>query len=106
MSCKLYEHSDYDKLEKAFLCGLPNEVDFSMNVCLLLSNEGKHVMKLGKSKHLLELMLANVGIFSTGMYELSTTHQSKLKYCMWHVKNTLGRNILLLVKKLHHLHKF
>ncbi|XP_064603702.1 AT-rich interactive domain-containing protein 2-like isoform X2 [Liolophura sinensis] len=70
MSCKLYEHSDYDKLEKAFLCGLPNEVDFSMNVCLLLSNEGKHVMKLGKSKHLLELMLANVGIFSTGMSSL------------------------------------
>ena len=46
--------------------GLANEVDFAVNICLLLSNEGEHVLKLSKSVHLLPLLMANVGIFDDG----------------------------------------
>lgn len=46
--------------------GLTNEVDFAVNVCLLLSNEGRHVLKLTKSIHLLPLLMANIGIFDEG----------------------------------------
>ena len=58
--------SEYDKLEKALLSGLPNEVDFVVNVCTLLSNESKHTLKLGKSRHLTDLLLAHIGVFQEG----------------------------------------
>ncbi|XP_050393095.1 AT-rich interactive domain-containing protein 2 isoform X1 [Patella vulgata] len=65
--------NDYDKLEKALLSGLPNEVDFAINVCTLLSNEGRHVLRLDKSKQLLHLLLAHIGVFNSGnesLYDL------------------------------------
>uniref|UniRef100_A0A8C4VND9 AT-rich interaction domain 2 n=1 Tax=Gopherus evgoodei TaxID=1825980 RepID=A0A8C4VND9_9SAUR len=37
--------NDYNKLVLSLLSGLPNEVDFAINVCTLLSNESKHVMQ-------------------------------------------------------------
>ena len=63
--------SDYDKLEKALLSGMPNEVDFVVNVCTLLSNESKHTLQLGKSRHLTDLLLAHIGIFKEGTYILN-----------------------------------
>ncbi|XP_074657828.1 uncharacterized protein LOC141910865 [Tubulanus polymorphus] len=54
----------YDKLEKSLLSGLPNEVDFAVNVCTLLSNEGKHTMKLTRSNKLVDLLMAHIGIFA------------------------------------------
>nr|KAG5711065.1 hypothetical protein BaRGS_013799 [Batillaria attramentaria] len=66
LETNLLRFSEYEKLEMALRSGLPNEVDFAVNVCLLLSNEGRHVLKLGKSRHLLPLLLANIGIFDEG----------------------------------------
>ncbi|XP_053397064.1 AT-rich interactive domain-containing protein 2-like isoform X2 [Mercenaria mercenaria] len=63
---KYAKHSDYDKLEKALLSGLPNEVDFVINVCTLLSNESKHTLRLDKCAVLTELLLAHIGIFEEG----------------------------------------
>jgi AT-rich interactive domain-containing protein 2 len=64
---KYAKHSDYDKLEKALLSGLPNEVDFVINVCTLLSNESKHTLRLDKCAVLTELLLAHIGIFNKGL---------------------------------------
>ena len=58
--------SDYDKLEKTLLSGLPNEVDFVINVCTLLSNESKHTLQLERSVQLTDLLLAHIGIFKEG----------------------------------------
>ncbi|KAL5009462.1 hypothetical protein ScPMuIL_011767 [Solemya velum] len=66
MSCKLVKFSEYDKLERALLSGLPNEVDFVINVCTLLSNESRHVLQLDKSHLLIDLLLGHVGIFQEG----------------------------------------
>ncbi|ESP04652.1 hypothetical protein LOTGIDRAFT_237297 [Lottia gigantea] len=66
----LVQPNDYDKLEKALLSGLPNEVDFAINVCTLLSNEGRHVLRLDKAKHLLQLLLAHIGVFNQGYESL------------------------------------
>lgn len=55
--------NDYNKLVLSLLSGLPNEVDFAINVCTLLSNESKHVMQLEKDPKIITLLLANVGVF-------------------------------------------
>lgn len=68
LSCQFVTFGDYDKLEMALMSGLPNEVDFVVNVCTLLSNDGKRSLRLDKSKHLLDLLLAHIGIFSLGKY--------------------------------------
>ncbi len=68
LSQDLLKPSEYDKLEKSLLSGLPNEVDFVVNVCTLLSNESRHVLTLKKSHQLVDLLLAHIGIFSEGKY--------------------------------------
>lgn len=55
--------SDYNKLVLSLLSGLPNEVDFAINVCTLLSNESKHAMQLEKEPKLVTLLLAHAGVF-------------------------------------------
>ncbi|CAJ0963141.1 unnamed protein product, partial [Ranitomeya imitator] len=55
--------NDYNKLVLSLLSGLPNEVDFAINVCTLLSNESKHVMQLEKDPKIVTLLLANAGVF-------------------------------------------
>uniref|UniRef100_A0A8C5MSP9 AT-rich interaction domain 2 n=1 Tax=Leptobrachium leishanense TaxID=445787 RepID=A0A8C5MSP9_9ANUR len=55
--------NDYNKLVLSLLSGLPNEVDFAINVCTLLSNESKHVMQLDKDPKIITLLLANAGVF-------------------------------------------
>lgn len=47
----------------SLLSGLPNEVDFAVNVCTLLSNESKHSMQLDKDPKLVTLLLAHAGVF-------------------------------------------
>ena len=58
--------TEYKKVESALECGLPNEVDFAFNVCTLLSNEGKHIIKVCRCPRVLTLLLAHVGIFEAG----------------------------------------
>lgn len=54
----------------SLLSGLPNEVDFAVNVCTLLSNESKHAMQLDKDPKLVTLLLAHAGVFDDCTYQL------------------------------------
>lgn len=60
--------NDYNKLVLSLLSGLPNEVDFAINVCTLLSNESKHVMQLEKDPKIITLLLANAGVFDDSKF--------------------------------------
>lgn len=64
--------NDYNKLVLSLLSGLPNEVDFAINVCTLLSNESKHVMQLEKDPKIITLLLANAGVFDDTLGSFST----------------------------------
>ncbi|XP_052244706.1 AT-rich interactive domain-containing protein 2-like isoform X2 [Dreissena polymorpha] len=62
--CTSYaRYSDYEKLEKSLMSGLPNEVDFVVNVCTLLSNESKHTLRLDRCCTLVRLLMAHCGLF-------------------------------------------
>ncbi|KAG2460278.1 ARID2 protein, partial [Polypterus senegalus] len=63
LSLEFVTRCDYNKLVLSLLSGLPNEVDFAINVCTLLSNESKHVMQLDKDPKLITLLLAHAGVF-------------------------------------------
>ncbi|XP_051974303.1 AT-rich interactive domain-containing protein 2 [Xyrauchen texanus] len=63
--------SDYNKLVLSLLSGLPNEVDFAINVCTLLSNESKHAMQLDKEPKLITLLLAHAGVFDDSLGSFS-----------------------------------
>lgn len=58
--------SEYDKLQYSLQSGLPNEIDFAINVCTLLSNEGCHILHLRKAPQLIDLLLAHTGVFFEG----------------------------------------
>uniref|UniRef100_A0A674D2J2 AT-rich interactive domain 2 n=1 Tax=Salmo trutta TaxID=8032 RepID=A0A674D2J2_SALTR len=62
---------DYNKLVLSLLSGLPNEVDFAINVCTLLSNESKHAMQLEKDPKLITLLLAHAGVFDDSLGSFS-----------------------------------
>lgn len=64
--------NDYNKLVLSLLSGLPNEVDFAINVCTLLSNESKHVMQLEKDPKIITLLLANAGVFDDTLGSFSS----------------------------------
>lgn len=44
---------------------LPNEQDFAINVCTLMSNEGRHMLKLDRCPRLLDTLMAHAGIFNS-----------------------------------------
>ncbi|XP_054656691.1 AT-rich interactive domain-containing protein 2 [Dunckerocampus dactyliophorus] len=62
---------DYNKLVLSLLSGLPNEVDFAVNVCTLLSNESKHAMQLDKDPKVVTLLLAHTGVFDDSLGSFS-----------------------------------
>lgn len=68
---------DYNKLVLSLLSGLPNEVDFAVNVCTLLSNESKHAMQLDKDPKLVTLLLAHTGVFDD--CEFSQRHSAVVR---------------------------
>ncbi|XP_034948457.1 AT-rich interactive domain-containing protein 2 isoform X5 [Chelonus insularis] len=65
LSADLYKPSNYDKLSLSLLSPLPNEQDFAINVCTLLSNEGKHTLRLDKYPRLINILLAHAGVFDS-----------------------------------------
>lgn len=65
LSSDLYKSSNYDKLSLSLLSPLPNEQDFAINVCTLLSNEGKHTLRLDKYPRLVNILLAHAGVFDS-----------------------------------------
>ena len=64
LSTNLYKKTDYDRLALSLTSPMPNEQDFGINVCTLLSNEGRHTLKLEKCERLLDLLLAHAGVFN------------------------------------------
>lgn len=74
--------SDYNKLVLSLLSGLPNEVDFAINVCTLLSNESKHAMQLEKEPKLVTLLLAHAGVFDDCTCNTAVTRVFALRDCM------------------------
>ncbi|WAR09129.1 ARID2-like protein [Mya arenaria] len=75
--CTTYaKFSDYEKLEKSLVSGLPNEVDFVINVCTLLSNESKHTLRLDRCSNLTGLLLAHIGIFNDGVGSLEKLYEN------------------------------
>ncbi|KAM6895795.1 AT-rich interactive domain-containing protein 2 [Xenentodon cancila] len=71
LSTDFIQPCDYNKLVLSLLSGLPNEVDFAVNVCTLLSNESKHVMQLDKDPKLVTLLLAHAGVFDDSLGSFS-----------------------------------
>ncbi|XP_044737524.1 AT-rich interactive domain-containing protein 2 isoform X2 [Chrysoperla carnea] len=64
LSADLYRPNDYERLLLCLLSPLPNEQDFAINTCTLLSNEGKHHLKLEKCPRLIDYLLAHAGVFN------------------------------------------
>uniref|UniRef100_A0AAZ3P9U7 AT-rich interactive domain-containing protein 2 n=1 Tax=Oncorhynchus tshawytscha TaxID=74940 RepID=A0AAZ3P9U7_ONCTS len=73
---------DYNKLVLSLLSGLPNEVDFAINVCTLLSNESKHAMQLEKDPKLITLLLAHAGFWK------DVVEDSEVRDLIWDKTNT------------------
>ncbi|XP_073998819.1 brahma associated protein 170kD isoform X2 [Rhodnius prolixus] len=71
LAVELYRESEYDKLALSLISPLPNEQDFAINVCTVLSNEGKHCLKLEKHPRILHYLLAHAAVFrETSLKEL------------------------------------
>lgn len=61
--------TDYDKLCLSLLCGLPNEQELALNVCTILSNEGNYMLHLEQTPKLIDLLVAQTGVFPLGIYD-------------------------------------
>nr|CAB3222864.1 AT-rich interactive domain-containing protein 2-like [Phallusia mammillata] len=59
--------SDYERIAFSLTSGLPNEVDFAINACTLLSGESRHVLRLSRCPQLLEALLLHAGISSSNV---------------------------------------
>lgn len=68
LSTDLYSPSEYDKLVMSLLSPLPNEQDFAINVCTLMSNECKQTLKISKCPRLIMILLSHAGIFDHCKY--------------------------------------
>ncbi|XP_024150406.1 AT-rich interactive domain-containing protein 2 isoform X1 [Oryzias melastigma] len=79
LSTDFVQPCDYNKLVLSLQSGLPNEVDFAVNVCTLLSNESKHVMQLDKDPKLVTLLLAHAGVFDDSLGSFSGVFGSDWK---------------------------
>ncbi|KAL0272764.1 UNVERIFIED_CONTAM: hypothetical protein PYX00_005615 [Menopon gallinae] len=64
LSSDIYRPSEYDRLALSLVSPLPNEQDFAINVCTLLSNEGKHNLKLEKCPRIVDYLLAHAGVYN------------------------------------------
>ncbi|EGT51640.1 hypothetical protein CAEBREN_30808, partial [Caenorhabditis brenneri] len=54
---------DYARLTKSLISGLPNEVDFAMNVSMLLSHSGPKQLRLCHAPTLMTLLVAHTGVY-------------------------------------------
>eukprot|EP00094_Tigriopus_californicus_P010533 TCALIF_10161-PA protein Name:"Similar to ARID2 AT-rich interactive domain-containing protein 2 (Homo sapiens)" AED:0.16 eAED:0.23 QI:0/0/0/0.75/1/1/8/0/1403 len=104
LSTNVYRKTDYDRLILSLCSPLPNEQDFAINVCTLLSNEGRHTLKLVKCPRLLDLLLAHAGVFNhenltTYLNELyrSTRRYDLLSFWRNACKDSLVRDLMLQV---------
>ncbi|PAV66143.1 hypothetical protein WR25_07294 [Diploscapter pachys] len=66
---------DYGRLIKSLLSGLPNEIDFAINVCTLLSHPGPRLLRIAHSPSILTVLVAHCAIYDEEA-DLSDMHQS------------------------------
>ncbi|XP_055929497.1 AT-rich interactive domain-containing protein 2-like isoform X2 [Argiope bruennichi] len=78
--------TDYDKLCMSLLCGLPNEQELALNVCTILSNEGNYMLHLEQCPKLVDLLIAQAGIWN-----LADSSLKMLYLESW--KGLRGRNV-------------
>jgi len=57
--------SGYAKLERSLMSGLPNEVDFALNVFLLLTSQDQYILKGVRGTRVVDALLSYIGITST-----------------------------------------
>lgn len=50
--------------------GLPNEQELALNVCTILSNEGNYMLHLEQAPKLVDLLVAQAGVWSQGIQSL------------------------------------
>uniref|UniRef100_A0ABD2WG46 ARID domain-containing protein n=1 Tax=Trichogramma kaykai TaxID=54128 RepID=A0ABD2WG46_9HYME len=80
LSSNLYKPTSYDKLALSLLSPLPNEQDFAINVCNLLSSEGKHLLRLDRYPRIINHLLAHAGVYdSPGTRQLFVESYSKVR---------------------------
>jgi AT-rich interactive domain-containing protein 2 len=53
----------YDKLIKSLASGLPNEVDFALNTCAIMSSPGPFAFDLDRHSGLITLIVGQAGVF-------------------------------------------
>lgn len=63
LSQDFVKKTNYDKLCMSLLSGLPNEQELALNVCTILSNEGNHMLHLEEAPKLVNLLIAQTGIW-------------------------------------------
>ncbi|XP_031562325.1 AT-rich interactive domain-containing protein 2-like [Actinia tenebrosa] len=71
---------NFEKLVLSLECGLPNEVDFAINICMLLSNVNNSVFNLTKAPAIMDMLLGHVGVF------IEDSHGLKDVYNEWYQK--------------------
>lgn len=81
LSTNLYKASDYDKLALSLISPLPNEQDFAINVCTLLSNDGKHTLKLERHPRIVDYLLGHAGVFCHSKYFIRYKDKLSLVTC-------------------------
>ncbi|GIX67368.1 hypothetical protein CDAR_228851, partial [Caerostris darwini] len=77
---------NYDKLCLSLLSALPNEQDFALNVCAILSNEGSYSIHLEKTPRLVDILVAQTGVWHEGPTSLKILYLDS-----W--KDLKGRNM-------------
>lgn len=66
----------FDRIYKGLMSGLPNEIDFCFNVCLILTTPGPNALQLDEFPNLLTLLIAHVGLFEDNQSFFSNHIQS------------------------------
>jgi len=67
-SKEMIQANEYTHLERSLLSRLPNEMDFAMNVSLLLSHEGRPTMSGTKGRRIVDCLLSCVGLYRDGRF--------------------------------------
>ncbi|XP_067137340.1 AT-rich interactive domain-containing protein 2 isoform X1 [Centruroides vittatus] len=86
--------TDYDKICLSLLSGLPNEQEFALNICTILSNEGNHVLHLEQLPRLVDLLLGLAGIWRKDDPSLKTVFSECWKEIQGRDIETFWQNTL------------